>query len=298
MHNPTHRTLRGRTLVISGGSRGIGEAIALRAARDGADIALLAKTSRPHPKLPGTIHTAAAAIEAAGGRALPLVGDIRDDAFVEDAVAAVAGHFGRIDIVVNNASALDLSPSDQITMKRYDLLQDINARGTFHLSTAALPHLRESDNPHILTLSPPITLDPHWYDSIGTAYTISKFSMTLATMGLAREQARYGIAANTLWPRTTIDTAAVRNLLGPELIARSRDATVMADAAHAILTRPAAQTTGQCLIDDEVLRAEGVADLARYRRAASDEQLELDFWMHPAMDSTRSSTLTAAEKFR
>jgi citronellol/citronellal dehydrogenase len=274
-------------MLISGGSRGIGEAIALRAARDGANIALLAKTTEPHPKLPGTIYTAATAIEDAGGRALPLVGDIRDDRFVEDAVATAANHFGGIDIVVNNASALDLSPSDRITMKKYDLLQDINARGTFHISTAALPHLRASDNPHILTLSPPITLDPHWYDSIGTAYTISKFAMTLVTLGLAREQARYGIAANTLWPRTTIDTAAVRNLLGPELIARSRDANIMADAAHAILTRPAARATGQCFIDDEVLREEGITDFARYRSAASDDELELDFWMQPASESSR-----------
>src|SRR5690606_14635637 len=211
------RTLAGKTLLISGGSRGIGEAIAVRAAADGANVALIAKTAEPHPKLPGTIYTAAEAIERAGGQALPIVGDIRNDEVVEKAVAQTVERFGGIDIVVNNASAINLSPTEHIPMKAYDLMQDINTRGAFLLSKACIEHLRRSAaagrNPHILTLSPPIRTEPKWFGTIGTAYTIAKFGMSLVTLGLSEELRADGIAANSLWPRTTIDTAAVRNLL-------------------------------------------------------------------------------------
>ncbi|GAA4641237.1 NAD(P)-dependent oxidoreductase [Gordonia humi] len=264
---------------MSGGSRGIGEAIAVQAARRGANVAMIAKTTEPHPKLPGTIFTAAAAVEEAGGQALPIVGDVRDDESVADAVAQTVDRFGGVDIVVNNASALDLTPTDQISMKKYDLMQDINARGAFLLSKTAIPHLRESPNAHILTLSPPIDLDPKWFASIGTAYTISKFSMSLVAIGLAAELAADGIAVNSLWPRTTINTAAVRNILSAELVDQSRTPAIMADAAMSILTRPAAHATGRCFIDDEVLRADGEVDLDQYRVAPGDGELELDFWM-------------------
>jgi citronellol/citronellal dehydrogenase len=272
-------TLAGKTLIMSGGSRGIGEAIAVRAAQDGANVALIAKTTEPHPKLPGTIYTAAKAIEEAGGQALPIVGDIRDDAAVEAAVAKTVEQFGGLDIVVNNASAIDLSPSESIGMKRYDLMQDINARGSFLLARTAIPHLRESDNPHILTLSPPISLDPKWFTAGHLAYSIAKYSMSLVTVGLAAELKGDGIAANSLWPRTTIDTAAIRNVVGAELADRSRTPDIMADSAHVILTRPSRETTGNFFIDDEVLAAEGVTDFAKYRLAEREEDLQLDFWV-------------------
>lgn len=272
-------SLAGRTMIISGGSRGIGEAIAVAVARVGVNVTLLAKTAEPHPKLPGTIYTAAAAIEEAGGKALPIVGDIRNDDDVQAAVAATVEQFGGLDLVVNNASALDLTPAASISMKRYDLMQDINARGSFLLATNAIPHLRASDHAHILTLSPPLTLAPEWFDEIGTAYTMSKFGMSLVTLGLSRELRDDGIAVNSLWPRTTIDTAAVRNVLGEGLVSRSRSAEIMADAALEILSRPPAAGTGRCLIDDEVLTAAGVTDFSGYRTADSDDDLELDFWM-------------------
>ena len=274
-------TLAGKTLIMSGGSRGIGEAIALRAARDGANVALIAKTTEPHPKLPGTIHTAAEAIEQAGGKALPIVGDIRDDAAVEDAVARTAREFGGIDIVVNNASAIDLSPSESIDMKRYDLMQDINARGSFLLSRTAIPHLRESANPHVLTLSPPISTDPKWFEAGHLAYSIAKYSMSLVTVGLAAELRSDAVAVNSLWPRTTIDTAAIRNVVGAQLSSHSRTPEIMADAAAAIVIKPSREVTGQFLIDDEVLAAEGVTDLSQYRLAEREEDLQLDFWVEP-----------------
>ncbi|PXY24678.1 SDR family oxidoreductase [Prauserella muralis] len=273
-------TLVGRTLVISGGSRGIGEAIAVRAARDGANVALLAKTSEPHPALPGTIHTAAAAIEEAGGRALPLVGDIRDDAFVEAAVREVADTFGGIDVVVNNASAIDLSSTGYISMKKYDLMSDINTRGAFHLSQRSIPYLRASENPHILTLSPPISLDRKWF-STHTAYTIAKYGMSLLTIGLSEELRNDGIAANSLWPRTAIDTAAVRNVIGGDLARRSRTAAIMADAAHAILVRDSRTYTGNLVIDDDILSEAGVTDFSRYLNGGSEADLVLDMWVEP-----------------
>ncbi|WP_019813453.1 SDR family oxidoreductase [Saccharomonospora saliphila] len=274
-------TLAGKTLIMSGGSRGIGEAIAVRAARDGANVALLAKTAEPHPSLPGTIHTAARAVEQAGGAALPIVGDVRDDEAVEGAVRQAAEQFGGIDIVVNNASAIDLTPSEHIPMKRYDLMQDINARGSFLLSRTAIPWLRQAGNPHVLTLSPPIRLEEKWFSGGHLAYSIAKYSMSLVTVGLAAELRGDGIAANSLWPRTTIDTAAIRNVVGSELAGRSRTPEIVADAAHAILTKPSREVTGEFFIDDEVLAAEGVTDLSGYRLAASEADLQLDFWVDP-----------------
>lgn len=271
--------LAGRTIIMSGGSRGIGEAIAVRAARDGANVALLAKTDQPHPKLPGTIHTAAAAIEEAGGHALPILCDVRDDDAVTAAVQQTVERFGGIDIVVNNASALDLTHTESISMKKYDLMQDINARGTFLLSKLAIPHLRRGMNPHVLTLSPPMRIEAKWFADVPTAYTIAKYSMSLVTLGLSEELRADGIAANSLWPRTTIDTAAVRNVLSAEMAARSRTPEIMADAAYAILNRPSRETTGNFYIDDEVLAEEGVTDFARYRLCEREEDLQLDFWV-------------------
>lgn len=273
-------SLAGKTIIMSGGSRGIGEAIAVRAARDGANVALLAKTTEPHPALPGTIHTAVAAIEEAGGRALPLVGDIRDDAFVLDAVARTAETFGGIDIVINNASAIDLSSTEDVSMKKYDLMNDINSRGSFLLAKSCIQHLKAADNPHILTLSPPITLDPKWFRT-ATAYTIAKFGMSLVTLGLSEELREHGIAANSLWPRTAIDTAAVRNVVGAGLVSHSRTPAIMADAAYEILTRPSRELTGQFLIDDDVLEEAGVTDFSIYLNGGTEADLALDFWVEP-----------------
>jgi citronellol/citronellal dehydrogenase len=273
-------SLAGKTIIMSGGSRGIGEAIALRAARDGANVALLAKTTEPHPKLPGTIYTAATAIEKAGGHALPLVGDIRDDEFVVDAVARTAETFGGIDIVVNNASAIDLSMTEDISMKKYDLMNDINTRGSFLLAKSAIEWLKRSDNAHILTLSPPISLDPKWFTK-HTAYTIAKYGMSLVTLGLSEELREHGIAANALWPRTAIDTAAVRNVVGAGLVSHSRTPAIMADAAYEILTKPSREYTGQFVIDDDVLEEAGVTDFSIYLNGGTEEELALDFWVEP-----------------
>ena len=257
-------SLKGKTLLMSGGSRGIGLAIALRAARDGANIAMLAKTDTPHPKLEGTIHTAADAIRAAGGNALPILGDVRSDEDVAGAAAQTVEAYGGIDIVLNNASVIDLSRSLDLAPKKYDLMQDVNTRGTFMLSRAAIPALRDSANPHILSLSPPVNLNPKWLGA-HTGYTLAKYGMTLATLGLAAEFAGDGIAANTLWPRTTIATAAVQNLLGGDrVMAASRTPEIYADAAYAVLISPASERTGQTLIVEDVLEAAGVADFARY----------------------------------
>lgn len=260
----TDAPLAGKTLLISGGSRGIGLAIAVRAAADGANVALLAKTDTPHPKLEGTVHTAAAAIEAAGGRALPLVGDVRNDDDVTEAVLKTQGEFGGIDIVVNNASVIDLSGSGELSAKKYDLMQDVNVRGTFMLSRAAVPMLRESANPHILSLSPPLNLSPRWLGA-HTGYTLAKYGMTMATLGIGAEFARDGIAANTLWPRTTIATAAVQFALGGDQLMRlSRTPEIYADAAYEVITRPAREYTGQTLVVEDVLEAAGVTDFSRY----------------------------------
>ena len=272
-------TLAGTTMVMSGGSRGIGLAIALRAARDGANVVLLAKTSEPHPRLEGTVHTAAREIEAAGGRALAVVGDVRDDDDVARAVDAAVERFGGIDVVVNNASALDLSSTPDISMKKYDLMQDINVRGTFLLSKSCLPHLERSANPHVLTLSPPLDLRPKWAGSY-LAYTMAKYGMSLTTLGLAEELRDRGIAVNSLWPRTLVATAAVRNLLSEgDALSRSRTPEIVADAAHAILTRPAVECTANSFIDDEVLAAAGVTDLSPYRYCDSDDELQTDLFL-------------------
>lgn len=257
-------SLAGKTILMSGGSRGIGLAIALRAAADGANIAMLAKTDTPHPKLEGTIHTAAEQIRAAGGKALPIVGDVREDDDITEAVLKTQGEFGGIDIVINNASVIDLSRSLDLGPKKYDLMQDVNVRGTFMLSRAAVPILKDAENPHILSLSPPLNATPKWLGA-HTGYTLAKFGMTMATLGLAAEFARDGIAANTLWPRTTIATAAVKNLLGGDkVMAASRTPEIYADAAYAVLVKPAASYTGQTLIVEDVLEADGVTDFSGY----------------------------------
>ncbi|XPP25791.1 MAG: SDR family oxidoreductase [Leucobacter sp.] len=268
-------TLEGKTVLMSGGSRGIGLAIALKAARDGANVALLAKTDTPHPQLEGTIHTAAEAIRAAGGRALPILGDVRSDDDISRAVAATVEEFGGIDILVNNASVIDLSRSLELAEKKYDLMQDVNVRGTFMLSRAAIPALRDAENPHILSLSPPVTLSPRWLGA-HTGYTLAKYGMSLATLGLAAEFGEQGIAANTLWPRTTIATAAVKNLLGGDrVMAASRTPEIYADAAYEVVTAPARELTGRALIVEEVLEAAGVTDFSGYAAVPGTPDSEL-----------------------
>lgn len=273
-------TLQGKTLFITGASRGIGLAIALRAARDGANVVVAAKTAAPHPKLEGTIHSAAAAIEQAGGKALPLVVDVRDEAAVEDAVARTVERFGGIDVLVNNASAISLTDTPATKIKRYDLMQSINTRGTFVCTRAALPHLERAANPHVLTLSPPLDLQAKWF-APHVAYTIAKFGMSLCTLGHAEEFRDRGIAVNSLWPLTTIDTAAVRNKI-PQLADASRSPAIMADAAYAIVTRPAREVTGNFFIDEEVLRAAGVTDFSIYA-PASGAKPALDFFVPDAV---------------
>ena len=265
--------LAGRTVFMSGGSRGIGLAIAEKLASHGANVALLAKTDQPHPKLEGTIHTAADAIRAAGGEALPIVGDVRDEEAVEAAVAQTVEQFGGVDIVVNNASAINLAPIGDLPVKRFDLMMQINVRGTFVVTRACLPHLRESDHAHVLTLSPPIDRVQDWVGGNG-AYTVSKMGMSILTLGLAKDEP--SISANCLWPRTMIATAAVQNLLGgDEAIAKSRTPAIVADAAYEILGRPPGEQTGQALIDDEVLRAAGKDDLSEYSAEGADLQLDI-----------------------
>ncbi|GJE28955.1 SDR family oxidoreductase [Methylobacterium organophilum] len=259
------RDLAGKTLFITGASRGIGLAIGLRAARDGANVAIAAKTAEPHPKLEGTIHTAAAAIEAAGGRALPMVVDVRDEEAVKAALARTAETFGGLDIVVNNASAISLTPTPQTDMKRFDLMHGINARGTYMVSKYAIPYLQKAENPHILMLSPPLDMAEKWF-APHLAYTMAKFGMSLCVLGLAGELRPAGIAVNALWPRTTIATAAVKNLLGGDaLMQASRTPEIIADAAHAVFVKPARTFTGQFLIDDSFLAGEGVTDFSKYR---------------------------------
>jgi citronellol/citronellal dehydrogenase len=272
------RSLAGKVLFISGASRGIGLAIALRAARDGAAIAVLGKTDAPHPKLEGTVHSACEAIEAAGGRALPCVTDIREEAAVERAVSATVEHFGGIDILVNNASAISLTPTASTPLKRFDLMHSVNARGTFACSQACLPHLARAQNPHILTLSPPLDLRPEWF-APHLAYSIAKYGMSLCTLGLAKELAPQGIAANSLWPQTAIATAAIGNLLGgAEALRHCRKPEIVADAAHWILTQSSRELTGRFLIDEDVLRIAGVTDFSSY---AVDPSVELmkDFFV-------------------
>ncbi|MGO4704665.1 SDR family oxidoreductase [Microvirga sp. 2MCAF38] len=257
--------LQGKTIFITGASRGIGLAIGLRAAKDGANVVIAAKTAEPHPKLPGTIYTAAEEIEAAGGNALPLLVDVRDEEAVKGAIANAVETFGSLDIVVNNASAISLTNTPQTDMKRFDLMHQINTRGTYMVSKYAIPHLEKAANPHILMLSPPLDFKEKWF-APHLAYSLAKYGMSLCVLGLAGELRGKGIAVNALWPRTTIATSAVQNLLGGDRIVQaSRTPEILADAAHAIFLKPSREFTGQFLIDDTFLAAEGVTDFEKYR---------------------------------
>jgi citronellol/citronellal dehydrogenase len=256
--------LKGKTLLITGASRGIGLAIGLRAARDGANVAIAAKTTEPHPKLPGTIFTAADEIGKAGGKALPVVCDIRDEHQVKEAVAKTVEAFGGLDVLVNNASAIDIRSTPHLPVKKWDLMHSVNARGTWVCSKYALPHLLKSANPHILTVSPPLNVAPDWFGR-HVAYTLAKYGMTLVSLGLSEELRDDGVAVNTLWPRTVIATAAVQNLLGgDEVMAHARRPEIVADAAYAILTKESRACTGNFFVDEDLLRAEGVTDFEPY----------------------------------
>jgi citronellol/citronellal dehydrogenase len=271
-------TLQGKTLFITGASRGIGKAIGLRAAKDGANVVIAAKTTDPHPKLPGTIYTAAEEIEKAGGKALACIVDVRDEAQIADAVAKAVAKFGGIDILVNNASAISLTGTVATPMKRYDLMHQVNTRGTFACSQACIPHLAKAKNPHILNLSPPLNMETRWF-APHVAYTMAKFGMSMCVLGMAEELKPQGIAVNALWPRTVIATAAVQNLLGgDEVMKGSRSPEIVADAAHAILTRPSREFTGNFTIDDEVLASIGVKDLSKYSMVPGAELLP-DFFV-------------------
>ncbi|HEY3785852.1 MAG TPA: NAD(P)-dependent oxidoreductase [Steroidobacteraceae bacterium] len=282
MSDPGSVSLRGRTLLVTGASRGIGLAIALRAARDGANIAIAAKTTQAHPVLPGTIYTAAAEIEAAGGHALALAVDIRQDEQVEQAVAQTVEAFGGIDILVNNASALSLTRTPETAMKRFDLMHQINTRGTFLCSKLCLPHLARSSNPHILMISPPLNMQERWF-APHVAYTMAKYGMSQCVLGLAGELRSQGIAVNALWPRTVIDTAALRIAMAGRPVEerrRVRAPQIMADAAHIILTANSQQFTGRFCIDEEVLREAGRTDLSAYRqKGVREEDLLPDYFL-------------------
>ena len=273
--------LRNKTVFITGASRGIGHAIAMRAAADGANVVIAAKTTEPHPKLPGTIHTAAADVERAGGRALAVATDIRDEAQVEAAIAAAVERFGGIDILVNNASAISLTGTLETPMKRFDLMHQINVRGTYLCTQKAVPHLQQSANPHVLNISPPLksTLSAKWF-APHVAYTMSKYGMSLCVLGMAEEFRDAGIAVNALWPRTAIDTEAIRLIAGQQARTRTRSPKIIADAAHWILTQPARAVTGRFFLDDEVLRDAGVTDLSRYQQPGVEARdLMPDFFL-------------------
>ena len=280
--DPATSTLQGRTIFITGASRGIGLAIAVRAAKDGANVAIAAKTTEPHPKLPGTIFTAAAEIEAAGGRALPLAVDIRDDEQVARAVERTAREFGGIDILVNNASAISLTDTPATDMRRFDLMHEVNTRGTFLCSKLCLPHLERAPNPHILMLAPPLNFEERWF-APHLAYSLAKFGMSLCVLGLAGELRARGIAVNALWPRTVIGTAALRIAMrgaGAEELRRVRSPEILADADHRILTRESRGFSGHYCIDEDVLREAGVTDFGRYRAAdVREEDLQPDFFL-------------------
>jgi citronellol/citronellal dehydrogenase len=274
-------SLSGKRIFITGGSRGIGLAIALRAAADGASIAIAAKTADPNPKLPGTIFTAAAEIEAAGGKALALQCDIRDEVAIEEAIKKTVDAFGGIDIVINNASAINLTKTDQTPAKRFDLMFDVNVRGTFLTSQAALPHLRQSAkdgrNPHILNLSPPLSMKPIWFKN-HVAYTMAKYGMSMCVLGMAEEFKRDGIAVNALWPRTVIDTAALQMIPGIDALA-GRTPQILADAAHIILNRDSKECTGNFFVDDLLLASEGITDLEKYSVTPGTTDFLLDFFL-------------------
>jgi citronellol/citronellal dehydrogenase len=274
-------SLQGKRIFVTGGSRGIGLAIALRAARDGASVAIAAKTSDPNPKLPGTIHTAAEEIRAAGGTALPIQCDLRDENQIAAAVAQAAQEFGGIDILINNASAINLTRTEDTPAKRFDLMFDVNVRGTFLTSQAAIPHLRESAeagrNPHILTLSPPLSMKAHWFKN-HVAYTMAKYGMSMCVLGMAEEFKRDGIAVNALWPRTAIDTAALAMIPGVDTAA-CRTPEILSDAAHIILNRNSKECTGNFFVDDEVLVSEGITDLEKYSVVPGTKDFLLDFFL-------------------
>jgi len=273
-------SLAGKTLFITGASRGIGLAIGLRAARDGANVVVAAKTVEPHPKLPGTIHTAAAEIEAAGGKALAMQCDVRDEAQIAQAIAAAVDRFGGIDVVVNNASAIRLGGTAEVDAKAFDLMTSIGPRATYLVTRAALPHLEKSTNAHVLTLSPPLNMDRQWLRN-HAPYTISKYAMTMLTLGVAESRREAGVAANCLWPRTLIATAAVQNIVGGvAAMAGARTPEIVADAAHAILIRPSRECTGNTFVDDDVLRDTGVTDFGRYRFVpGTDADLTMDIFL-------------------
>jgi citronellol/citronellal dehydrogenase len=274
-------SLAGKTLFITGASRGIGKSIALRAARDGARVVIASKTAEPHPRLEGTIHTAAEEVRAAGGEALACVVDVRDESSIQAAIDKTIETFGGIDILVNNASAISLTPTLMTEMKRFDLMHQVNTRGTFFCAKLCLPHLLKSENPHILNISPPLNMEARWF-APHLAYTMAKYGMSMCVLGLAEEYKKKGIGVNALWPRTAISTAAVRNLLGGESsIQRCRIPAIMSDAAHWIFTQPATELTGQFLIDDDVLRGAGVTDLSRYAEVpgTADEDMIPDFFI-------------------
>ncbi len=271
--------LKGRTLFITGASRGIGKAIGLRAARDGANVVIAAKTVEPHPKLPGTIHTAAAEIEAVGGRALPLEVDIRDEDRIAAAVEMAAETFGGIDILVNNASAISLTPTSATPARRFDLMHQVNTRGTFLCSQACHRYLREADNPHILNISPPLNMEERWF-APHVAYTMAKYGMSMCVLGMAGEFRKAGIAVNALWPRTAIDTAAMAMLGGPAARKKCRKPEIMADAAHAVLVRESRSFTGNFCIDEDILREAGTTDFSRYRHeGVAESELLPDFFL-------------------
>ncbi len=271
-------TLRDKTFFITGASRGIGKAIALRAAADGANISVVAKTKEPHPKLPGTVYTAVEEIESAGGNAIPCITDIRFEDQIQAAVDATVDRFGGIDILVNNASAINLSPTLEIEMKKYDLMFSVNVRGSFLCSKLCIPHLKKAENPHILNLSPPLNMDPKWFKN-NLAYTMAKYGMSMCILGMAEEFRKEGIAVNALWPKTSIATAAVRNLLGGEsAVKHSRKPEIVADAAYYILTKPSRECTGNFFIDEEILYEHGITDLKRYS-VDPNSKLYTDFFI-------------------
>ncbi|MCK1277444.1 MULTISPECIES: NAD(P)-dependent oxidoreductase [unclassified Bradyrhizobium] len=289
----SEKPLQGKTLFITGASRGIGMAIALRAARDGANIAIAAKTAQPHPKLPGTIYSAAEAIEDVGGRALPLIVDVREEAQVNAAVAKAAEHFGGIDACINNASAINLAKTEDIELKRFDLIQQINMRGTFLTSRACIPHLRRSSNPHILALSPPLVMRADWFAQ-HLPYTLSKYGMSMVMLGLASELREAGIACNALWPRTTVATAAVEFALDDDgMLRRSRTPEIMADAAYAILCRSSRNYTGNFVLDDDVLAEEGITNFDGYRNDPASA-LQPDIFVDPQVRLPPGASYAAA----